>query len=106
MERLFGGGRGGTPFLGSRPLARSYTAKQGADLNILAFLNLDLAQYPGGRRIDLQGDLIGFQLDQRLIFRHLVAFSLQPLEYGGFGNRFTERWHSDLDGIARAGSSG
>src|SRR2546426_81007 len=44
----------------------------------LAVLGDDLAEHAGGRRGHLDGDLVGLELDQRLVDRHGFAGLLEP----------------------------
>ena len=57
-----------------------------------------LRQRAGGRRGHLGVDLVGGDLDQRLVGLHRVAHLLQPLEHGALGDRLAHLGHRDLDG--------
>src|SRR5206468_3274750 len=65
--------------------------------NGLPFLNLDLRQGAGRGRGDLGIDLVGRDLEQRLITFDDVADLLEPLAQGAFGNRFAHLGHQDIN---------
>ena len=53
------------------------------------------ARVPAWRRVDFQSDLVGLQLQQRLVQRDRVARLLQPFRDRRFGDRLAQR--GDLD---------
>ena len=62
-----------------------------ADLDRLVLADLDRHQEPGRRGRDLGVDLVGGDLEQRLVDLDPVAFLLQPAGDGGLGDRLTHR---------------
>ena len=76
--------------------AVSDLAEQRADGNGLAVLGGDLAEHAGGRRRDLDGDLVGLELDQRLVHRHGVAGLLEPAADGGLRHGLAERRNANV----------
>ena len=64
-----------------------HRAQHGADGDRGALLDLDLGEHAGSRSRHLDGDLVGFELDQRLVRLHRVAGFLKPLPDGGLGHR-------------------
>ena len=94
----FGGGRGG------RAGAGRDHAEQSGDADRLAFLGDDLAEHAGGRRVDLERHLVGFEFDQRLVGLHRVAGLLEPLADGGLGDGFAEGRYADFSRHCQASS--
>ena len=76
----------------------TYDSQHGADLDRGVLLGPDLQQGAGDRRGDLGVDLVGGDLEQRLVDRHGVADLLEPAGDGAFGDRFTEGGESDFGG--------
>ena len=64
----------------------------------LAVLGDDFRQHAGGRRVDLERDLVGFELDQGLVGLDGVAGLLEPAADGRFGNGFAEGGNADFSG--------
>ena len=88
----FGGSSlGGAPAAGLRR-HRTFVdlTEQRADGDRLAVLGGDLAEHSGGRRRHFDGDLVGFELDQRLVHRHGIAGLLEPAANGGFRHGLAE----------------
>ena len=84
----------------SRPTRRlspssPMTAQLGADLDGLVLLDLDLQQRAGDGRGDLGVDLVGGDLEQRLVDGDLVADLLQPAGDGAFGDGLAECGEGD-----------
>ena len=71
-------------------------AEQRADRDGLAVLDRDLGEHAGGRRRHFERDLVGFQLDQRLVDRDGFARLLEPFADGRFGDRFAKRGDADV----------
>ena len=67
-----------------------------ADLDVLAFLALDAGEDAALLGADLEVDLLGFELDQRLADLDAVAFLLQPLRDARFDDRFAQFWNDDV----------
>ena len=63
--------------------------------NGLAFLDLDLGQHAGGRRRNLRVDLVGGDLEQRLVAIDRVADLLDPADDRAFGDRLAHLGHHD-----------
>jgi hypothetical protein len=69
----------------------------------LAFLDADLGHHAGGRRRDLRVDLVGGDLEQRLVAIDLVADLLDPADDRAFGNRLAHLGHHNIsrhDGLS------
>src|SRR6185436_16103355 len=60
------------------------------------FLGKDLAQGPLERRRDLRVDLVGHDLDQRLVLGDMIARLLQPLPDRPLGDALAELGHRHL----------
>ena len=71
-------------------------AEQRADRDGLAVLGRDLAEHAGGRRRHFDGDLVGLELDQRLVHRHGIAGLLEPAADGGLGHGLAERRNANF----------
>src|SRR6185437_3794001 len=71
-------------------------SEQRADRDRLAVLGGDLAERAGGRRRDLDRDLVGLELDQRFIDRHGIAGLLEPAADGGLGHGLAERRNTNF----------
>src|SRR6202041_841306 len=71
-------------------------AEQGADRDGLAVLGGDLAERSGGRRRDLDRDLVGLELDQGLVDGNRIACLLEPAADGGLGHGFAERRNANF----------
>ncbi len=65
----------------------------GADRNRVVLLDEDLLQRAGHRRGDLGVDLVGRDLEQRLVDLDAVADTLEPARHGPFGDGLAERRH-------------
>ena len=65
----------------------------GADRHRVVLLDEDLLQRAGHRRGDLGVDLVGRDLEQRLVDLDAVADTLQPARHGPFGDGLAERRH-------------
>ncbi len=89
-----GGGRGSGG--GAEPLADA--AEHGAGSDGVAILGDDFRQDAGGRRVDFERDLVGFELDQRLVGLDGVAGFFEPAADGRFGNGFAEGGNEDFSG--------
>ena len=59
------------------------TAEHLANLHVLAVLAIDAAEDAGLRRADLDVDLVGLELDQRLAGGNRIALLAQPLRKEG-----------------------
>ena len=70
--------------------------EQRADGNRLAVLGRDLAEHTGGWRRHFDGDLVGLELDQRLVHRDGVAGLLEPAADGGFRHGLAERRNTNF----------
>ena len=68
-------------------------ADDGVDLHGRAFSNLDLLQRAGGGRRNLGVDLVGRDLEERLVALDGVARLLEPLGDGAFGDGFAHLGH-------------
>ena len=53
-------------------------AKDGATVAPGAVLRDDVAEHARGRRVDLEGHLVGLELDERLVGLHRIAGLLEP----------------------------
>ena len=82
------------PRLRSRGLVDD--AQHLADLDVLALLALDPAQHPGLRRADLEIDLVGLELDERIAGGDGLPFLAQPLGDAGIDDRFTDFGYDDV----------
>src|SRR5207247_10204250 len=67
-----------------------------ADPDDLSFAGVDLDQRAFKRRWDLGVDLVGHDLDDRLVALHELALALEPLLDGALGDRLAELRHLDL----------
>ena len=94
MARRLGGRRG--RFGGGSRRAFIDLPEQRADRDGFAILGDDVAERACGRGRDFDGDLVGLELDQRLIDRDGVAGLLEPTADGGFGHGFAERRHANF----------
>ena len=102
-RRVAGGARGGGRLaapawrpLGGRAPAR-HAGDHLADLDRLARLGEDLGERAGGGRGHLGVDLVGGDLDDRLVVLDAVADLLGPLEDRALGDRLAHRGHRDVD---------
>ena len=73
-------------------------AQQRADLHGGAGLGADRFNRAIGGRGHFHRDLVGLQLQQRLVPLHRIAFLLEPFGDGGFGDGLAHRGHFDFDG--------
>ena len=73
-----------------------------ADLQVVAFFHEQVCDRAGGRCRHRHGRLIGFQLDQRLSLRHLVAFLDQNLDDVTAFDTFSEKRQFDSHGSSFA----
>ena len=67
-----------------------------ADLHVLAVLAVDAAQHAGLRRADLEVDLVGLELDERIAGGDGVAFLPQPLGDARVDDGLTDFGHDDV----------
>src|SRR5947209_801238 len=86
-----GGGGGGSSRCGRLDLG-----DHRADPNDLALAGVDLDQRAFKRGWDLGVDLVGHDLDDRLVALYELALALQPLLDGALGDRLAELRHLDL----------
>jgi hypothetical protein len=77
-------------------LALGDPAQQGADLDRLAGGHQHLADRAGGGCVDLQGHLVGLQLDDRLVGADRFALVLQPVRDGRLAYRFAQARNRDV----------
>ena len=75
-------------------------AEQGAGGDRLAILGEDFNEHAGRGRVDFDGDLVGLQLDQRLVRLHHIAGLLVPAADGGLGDGFAQGGHADFSSHA------
>src|ERR1700733_13230131 len=68
-----------------------------ADRDRLALGGVDLHEPARGRRWHLGVDLVGRDLDDRLVGHDAVPLLLVPFEHGAFGDGVTHRRHDNLD---------
>src|SRR5699024_3641028 len=78
----------------------------GSDLDGLVLLDEDRGQGPGDGGGDLGVDLVGGDLEQRLVDLDLVALGLQPLRDRALGDRLTERRHAHGGAVAGRATTG
>ena len=69
-----------------------------ADLDVLAVLAGDPGQHAGLWRADLEVDLVGLELDERVAGGDVVAFLAQPLGDARVDNRLADFGHDDVRG--------
>ncbi len=81
---------------GCLALAFADLAQERADLDRLAVLDHDFAEHAGSGRRHFDRHLVGLELDQRLIRRHLIARLLEPLRDGRLRHRFAQRGHANF----------
>ena len=79
------------------------SAEHGADVDRVALRGDVCMSSSGHGRRHFGVDLVGRDLDQRLVFRDLVTFLLAPFQDGALGNRVTHRGHGDLDARGACG---
>ncbi len=80
--------------------------QHGSDGGGLVLAHQDLGERAGERRGDLGVDLVGRDLEQRLVDRHGLADVLQPARDGALGDALAERRHGDLlAALDRSGGS-
>ena len=80
---------------GSRSFLR-YHREHGPDFDGVALGDLDLGEVAGHRCGHLSVDLLGRDLEERLVSGHGVADLLEPLRDRAFGDRLTELGHRDV----------
>ena len=73
------------------------SASTRADLDGVAVGDVDLHDGSGDRRRDLGVDLVGRDLDERLVGLDAVTLGLVPLQDRALGHRFAHRGQRDLD---------
>ena len=83
-----GGSAAGAGAVGRRDLG-----EHGADVDGVALGDVDLHDGAGGGRGHLGVDLVGRDLDERLVLGDRVALLLVPLQDGAVGDRLTHRRH-------------
>ena len=69
-----------------------------ADRHVVAVGRPDPGERPVGRRFDLDGHLVGLDLEQRLALRDRVAFRLEPAQHLARLLRHPERRHDHVGG--------
>ena len=79
-------------------------AEQGTHRDVLAGAGDDVGKRARGLGTDLDRDLVGLELDQRLVTRDHRARRLQPAGDSGLGNGFTQARDGDVDRHGRAPS--
>ena len=67
-----------------------------ADLHVLAVAAVDPREHAGLRRADLDVDLVGLELDERVAGRHALAFLLQPARDARVDDRLADLGHDDI----------
>jgi hypothetical protein len=72
-------------------------AEYGADLDGFVGLDVDRGQRARGGSGDLGVDLVGRDVDERLVGLDRVADLLAPFEDGSLGHGLAHRGHRDLD---------
>ena len=87
-RRAFGWRSGGGSAIGF-----ANDADNGVDLNGVAFGNFDFLEDAAGGGGDFGVDLVGGDLEERLVALDLVTGLLQPLGDGSFENRFAHLGH-------------
>ena len=97
------GGLGGWRRLGGRlglaPGGRTGVldhAEHLADLDVLAILPRNLRQHAGLRGADLEVDLVGLELDERVARGDLIALPAQPLGDARVDNRLADLGYDDV----------
>ena len=91
-------GAGSSAAAGAAAVAvRFYLAEHSSHLNRLIGLGEDLYKRPGGWSGNLGVDLVGGDLDERLVRLHAVADLLQPAEDRALGDRLAHLGHGDLN---------
>src|SRR5699024_2331669 len=76
------------------------------DVDGVVDLGEDLDQGAGDRRRNLGVDLVGGDLEQRLVNLDGVADLLEPLGDGALGDGLAQLRHLDVGGLAAAGTAG
>ncbi len=94
----FGFRRGGSWRRRSAGFAFGDGAQERAHLHGGAGLGIDRFNRAIGGRGHFHRDLVGLQLQQRLVPLHRIAFLLEPFGDGGFGDGLAHRGHFDFDG--------
>ena len=95
--RLVGRRRGGSVAVGV------YLAEHASHLNRLIGFRGDVYKRSGHRRRNLGIDLVGGDLDQRLVSLDPVTDLLQPTQDRAFGNRLPHLGHGDLNARGACG---
>src|SRR5947208_13275876 len=91
-----GGGEGGGRRHGRGALLRLDDSDESLHRDRLPFLHLDLRQHAGHGRRDLSVDLIGRDLEQRLVPLDFLANLLEPLADRALGDRLAHLGHEDV----------
>ena len=95
-----GGGVGGGAERGSGTGAAgavgAHDGQHGADVDGLALLDADLGQRPRRGRRHFGVDLVGRDLEERLVARDGLAHRLQPLRDRALGDGLAELGHRDV----------
>ena len=73
---------------------------------MVAFFHEQVCDCAGGRCRHRHGGFIGFQLDQRLSFRHLIAFFDQDLDDVTAFDAFSQKRQFDFHGYSSFAKSG
>ena len=109
---VLGSGRSFGRLGGRGRLSRCGRCRSGAVANVgehrthgdrFVLLHQDLLERAGGGGRNFGIDLIGGDLQQRIAFGNLLALFNEPRGDRTFVNRFTERGHLHLDGVATGG---
>ena len=72
---------------------RQVSARYTTPASRFALFDLDLAQHARARRRDFGVNLVGGDLEQRLVSLDLIPNLLQPSDDGALGNRFAHLRH-------------
>jgi hypothetical protein len=71
--------------------------ENGIDADRLSFLHEDLGQGTRGRGGNLGVDLVGRDLEERLVALQLIANLLRPFRQGALDDTFAHLGHYDID---------
>ncbi|MNV30479.1 hypothetical protein D3C71_1217500 [compost metagenome] len=73
-------------------------AEKRVETDGLAVLRNDFGENAGRRRRDFNGNLVGFQFNERFVGLDGIADLLEPGAYGRFADGFAEGWYADFSG--------
>ena len=90
-RRLWRGGRRGL----CSPISQG--REQRSDGDGRSRLDEDIAKHARSRRRYFDGDLVGFEFDERLVGIDRLSGLLEPLAYGRLRHAFTKRGNANLD---------